>query len=632
MGIEMAIDKCNPKRVFCCPKVVLKISIILLLASNTGKSFADYLPPTTNERTVETITVKADASNVEIDESTILVETLKGVEDSQKDIPYISSLASVEVLEAYTLQADGRKIRVPKDAIRTTVDQSSNGAPMFSDNKHKIIIFPDVKVGSRLYYKTRTVQRIPEFKGQYYQPQFFSPHHRYGHFEINLIVSDKLPVQVDTKGMQGGLIKESNHQKFYRYIFKQNSVLPPEPNEIEIEDFAPYFTASSFKDQVDLGRAYQALSHPKAKVTPTIQKIADELTKGITDKRLQAKALYQWVSVNIRYVAVFIGDGGMEPHEARTILKNRYGDCKDHTVILEALLRAKGIESSPALISSGDAFKLPKLAVVEPQNHVINYIPSFDLYLDSTAQFAPFGILPGDDLDKPVILTALNRRGHTPVMHAKENVHSSKTTIKINEDGTMTGTGQSHMTGSTEINYRSSKYDDIGTEDEAIVKDRLMLSDETGNGKIFATDPSDLNKPFEEKVSFSLDAESNFPGPGAMTIPLGISNPVLALMAKMKPKEFRNFPFVCGSSIIEESYLIEFPAKIKITRVPKGVNFNNAGIKYTAEYHLSGNKLEVLRHYQRQKPSMACLAKDSEPQMEFFKVLQRDIRSQVFYE
>jgi len=41
------------------------------------------------------------------------------------------------------------------------------------------------------------------------------------------------------------------------------------------------------------------------------------------------------------------------PHDAQSILDNRYGDCKDHVVILEALLEAVGIDSSPALINSG---------------------------------------------------------------------------------------------------------------------------------------------------------------------------------------------------------------------------------------------------------------------------------------
>ena len=56
---------------------------------------------------------------------------------------------------------------------------------------------------------------------------------------------------------------------------------------------------------------------------------------------------------NIRYVAVYLGNGGLEPNSAQSILDNHYGDCKDHVTILEALLAAKGIASSPVLIGAG---------------------------------------------------------------------------------------------------------------------------------------------------------------------------------------------------------------------------------------------------------------------------------------
>jgi transglutaminase-like putative cysteine protease len=84
-------------------------------------------------------------------------------------------------------------------------------------------------------------------------------------------------------------------------------------------------------------------------------------------------------------VSISLGSGGLVPYDAQTTLDNRYGDCKDYVALLEALLDAKGIESSPDLINLGDAYPLPKLAVLSPVNPVITYIPSPDLYLDATA-------------------------------------------------------------------------------------------------------------------------------------------------------------------------------------------------------------------------------------------------------
>jgi len=88
-----------------------------------------------------------------------------------------------------------------------------------------------------------------------------------------------------------------------------------------------------------------------------------------------------------------VGSGGVVPHAADTVLDNFYGDCKDHVTLLEAMLTAVGIESSPALINSGNAYHLPTAPALGTINHVITYIPSLDLYLDPTAAQTEFGYL-----------------------------------------------------------------------------------------------------------------------------------------------------------------------------------------------------------------------------------------------
>ena len=124
-----------------------------------------------------------------------------------------------------------------------------------------------------------------------------------------------------------------------------------------------------------------------------------------------------------------------------------YGDCKDHVVLLEALLAAAGIDSVPALINLGSSYTLPKVGTFVSFNHVITYLPSLDLYVDSTAQFAPFGILPFEDTDKPVALTSLGRLGRTPRMRADLNVSRTKVSMVIHSDGTIEGTSMATMSG-----------------------------------------------------------------------------------------------------------------------------------------------------------------------------------------
>lgn len=609
----------------------LVISAALILF--TYSAYADYTPPISMGVSKESYVIKSDASVIQTSESYIKIETQSGVDSNGKrSVSYNSKLEQLEIIEAYTLQPDGKKIPVEKDAIRTAGDVLSSGAPMFSETKHKVVVYPNVKIGSLLYLKMRSVQKIPIFKGHYFFSEFFSPHYRYQDQTFDFEVSDRLPVKFESKGVEGGLVKEVNHTKYYKFKFNQNLALPPEESEVDSDDFSPYLMASSFRDQVELGKAYEKGAADKVKVTPEIKDLAEELTLGISDKKGQVEALYNWVSKNIRYVAIYLGNGGVVPHSAEIILKNQYGDCKDHTVILAALLKAKGIESSPALINLGENYSLPNLAVMTPHNHVINYIPSLDIYLDSTAQFAPYGTLPFEDMDKPVILTALQKLGRTPAPTTKQNLITSDVHIRIKEDGSMIGDAHGSVTGYYNSSYRALASDNEGRDDTERVSSRLRSHGETGIGKIIETNPTDLTKPFVENSTFTLDPKSNFPGPGAMTIPVGVAISSISTFVREKPSNTLKFPSICYSKSVVENYTLKFPSNVKIKHIPDNVDFKKNQIKYQATYQLNRDEVKVKRVFESNHKSSVCDAGFNDVRKEVFKVLQRDLRSQVFYD
>jgi transglutaminase-like putative cysteine protease len=610
--------------------IKILVSICLLIALD---SKAAYKPPITFEKTVDTYNVKKDGTNVLISENVILIETENGVRsDGEADIEYNSSFETVKILSAYTLQPDGKKILVKKDGIKTTDDPLSEGAPMFSDSKHKIIIFPNVKIGSRLCYTYETTAHEVAFKNNFMLPGFYSPHYKYVSHIININISKSLPVYIDKQGVDGGLVKKSQDQNHYQFTYSQTSVTPPEPGEVEAYDYSPYVVFSTFPDQVSIGREYQSKLAPKVKLTPEIQKLADELTDKVTNQREQVKILYNWVKNNIRYVAVYMGNGGWVPHTVSSILSNRYGDCKDHAAILEALLAAKGITSSGALINSGEAYKIPKYAVSAPQNHIITYVPSLDMYLDSTSKYTSFGMLPISDLDKPVILTALNKLGHTPKMRKEDYEINSEIKMKINADGSIDGFSRNYFKGSVASSYRSSRVAHAEEDSQTTINRILQSSGQTGTGVLTATDPLDTDKPFIVDAKFKLDPVSNFPGPAAMKIPMGVSVNLILDESQNKPIAKRFIPYVWYPNIYRESYVIEFPEKTRITRVPENMSFHKTDIQYDSTYRLERNKLYVTRTLIEDHKGEVVQPDEKTSFKEFIPLLQKDLRSQVFYE
>ena len=389
---------------------------------------------------------------------------------------------------------------------------------------------------------------------------------------------------------------------------------------------------SSFKDVLALGNAYALKSSTKLAVTPEIQELADQLTKDVIDLKKQARILYNWVSKEIRYVAIYFSDGGVVPHDATSILKNRFGDCKDHNTLLISLLKAKGIEASSAIINADNAFRVPSVGTIAPFNHVITYLPKWDLYLDSTGELYPFGVLSDALMDKPTVLAELGRIGRTPKQLPDQNKISSEIHLNVFKDGKIAGRSKTQYWGFEEISARNRYEEYTGLQKDRMVKNHLVAYRHTGTGEFIPSDVYDLNQTFELSTKFLLDPIVNLPGRGAIAVPVGLSPGRLYGYAMHQPAQETKNPFICNSRTINESYQIEFPKNVKVTQIPKNVEFNQKGIHYRAQYQQKGNQVRVLRSFVSQQPSRVCLPSEIEGFKSLLVVLRKDLRSQIFYE
>ncbi len=425
-------------------------------------AFAQYKPSYTVVKSNAKYEVNRDASYTQYIEEQTRVDTPQGVRMlGERKISYNSTLEDVEVLEAYTIQPDGTRIAVPLDKIRTQDDVEEDGA-IYSDSKSKVIIYPKLEVGSQVYYRAKSVQHTPQFPGHFFMWEHYSPHVRYESVNVELTHHVGIEVGVSTKGMQGGKLEASllPNTVSYKFTFSQDKAYPGEESRADFTDFAPNFSASTFKTYADVGTAYQVRAKDMAKVTPAIQSLANELIQKANAQTTldKVKVLHHWVAQNIRYLGIYVGAGGYVPHDAQSILDNRYGDCKDHVVILEALLAAVGIDSSPALINSSAAYLLPQLPTPGIFDHVITYVPSLNLFLDSTSRFAPVGTLPNGDLDKPVVIAATGALGRTPMTHPSKDRTESRIQMKLTRNGSIEGKSQAKMFGVFEVASRGSQF------------------------------------------------------------------------------------------------------------------------------------------------------------------------------
>ena len=313
------------------------------------------------------------------------------------------SLERLDLLDAYTSKADGSQAKVDLAAIRSQLAPGIPDVPIFQDLQQKVMVFPDLGAGDTEVLTYRKYSDHPLFPGQFFWQVNFPPTTAWEDVVITITAPANYPLRTESFGPA---FERREQDGKIRYIWHYNAtdVIAEDMAELSVWDRLPRIFVSSFPDYRALATDYAKLAEPKAAVTPSIQQRADDITAGITDRRAQAQAIYNWVSLHIRYVALYLGAGGVEPHSAESVMKAGYGDCKDHTSLFAALLKAKGIESQTVLVNLDNAYTLSGPPTLAQLNHAISYLPEFDLYADTTFGVAPFGTLPFQEYGKPAVL------------------------------------------------------------------------------------------------------------------------------------------------------------------------------------------------------------------------------------
>ena len=127
--------------------LMLVWSLFLLLLQAAPPARADYDPGVTWLERVDELHVNADATHVKTAQFLLRIDTESAVEENaERRIHYSSSLETLEVLEAWTITPDGRKLVVAPDRMLTK-ESTDEGRPDFDDQKVRVVIFPAVTPG-----------------------------------------------------------------------------------------------------------------------------------------------------------------------------------------------------------------------------------------------------------------------------------------------------------------------------------------------------------------------------------------------------------------------------------------------------------------------------------------------------
>lgn len=581
--------------------------------------------------------VNADGTYTLVHDTLIDVLTEQGVKyANQTKLSYSESLDEAVILSAYTLKKDGRRIDVPPSNIQDR-EAVSGGGPMFSDIKSKSIIFPDVAAGDKVAFSYKFIRKIALYPGQFSLTRSFSKFMVVDDERLSVRVPlNSLDLKVFATGVQGGRVQDEDGHAKWVWTYKNQEMATPEPGSVDPLDYGPRIVVSSFKDYGAIAASYEERARPKAAVTDKIRELATELTAGATGQREKAQAIHKWVVQNIRFAGNYMGVGSVVPHDAETVLANRLGDCKDHTALFQALLAAVGIESTPVMINAGSIYKLPEVPSTTVLNHIMTYIPSLDLYVDSTSEYTPFGRVPPTACAKPAVHTANFdhiRQIPNSSCSYEANTSQMKMVLHIHEDGSADGETTNNEIGVFATMMKGVMSHVQPNLEELFVRSILEKSGYTGTGTLTKGDPRELSDSYAWGLKYHLTNAMNLPGPGAVYIQ-SASPSAHSIAAEINGVN-RPDPTLdrdCMGDIAIEEFSLDLPKNIKITALPKDVHLNDGRVRYDSTYRQEGNTVTAIRRFEDRTEGPICSPESCREFKSIAREVMKDLKAQLIYQ
>jgi transglutaminase-like putative cysteine protease len=557
----------------------------------------------------------------------------------QSTVTYSTSVQKVDVLEAYTLKPDGHRIEVPKGNYQIESNAGlDKSAAAFSDWSTLTVVFPDIAKGDTKVFSYRVTATRPMFPGQFSTYENFPKQGAYDdvHIEVDAPTTmwARLRVRANELRQVSALEHDGRKTVQWQWDNKRPEVETRRDWSVYDIDLDAGLAVSTFAGYGDVAQAYGLAARPKAAVTPRIRQLADDIAKDSKTPRDTAKALYTWVARNITYAGNCVGLGAVVPRDLDFVLDNHMGDCKDHATLLQALLAAKGIVSTQALINAGAGYQLPALPVVSMVNHVIDYVPDLDLYLDSTSDSTPFGMLPTADYDKPTLLVDGYRDGtHTPRSIGISD-QAMKTVVNIQPDGSARGDVSIVSKGPLGASSRETFRNVDKKAQSEFVKNFFQSGGFAATGGFTMDDPAELLDTHRVGVTFDVAGLFSIPGSGAFMVSPMFFDPasITAVVSAAAQHPVESVPVACSGLHLVEDYVYTFPTSVQVVFTPPSLTVTEGDYTYAASYVRSGNQLVVKRTLDDRTTGMVCAPDTMATLRRFAQKVAPNLRAQVVYQ
>ena len=358
----------------------------------------------------------------------------------------------------------------------------------------------------------------------------------------------------------------------------------------------------------DVARWYAALVRDRYAVPAALDSALVRVVSGATSLNDSLRALHRWVAQDFRYVSLSLGLGGYQPRLPGAVFDSKYGDCKDKATLFIALAQRLGQRAYPVLLRSSGGIErdLPSLRAFD---HMIAALERPGgggfVYLDLTAELAPFGTLPPDEQGEFGLVVRPDGRGEEVTLPAEPLAASHAQSLLEGElapDGSFRGRFTVEATGRAQYALRYL-FGHTPTPAERDRFARTLLGEvypDAVPDSVALFDGRDLSAAAKVRVVFHGGRAATRSGDTEILLLPFHEAPVPELLAQLESSGPRRFPIdaaaVIGPMTSSAELRVTLPPGWQ-TRLPAAATATSAFGTYAAEYRQDGQELRVVHRF-----------------------------------
>lgn len=344
------------------------------------------------------------------------------------------------------------------------------------------------------------------------------------------------------------------------------------------------------------GKWLAQLSSGRRTLSDATKSNLKKLVAGAVTPREKVRILYKYLQSRTHYINISLGIGGIQPHEASEVDELGYGDCKDLSNYMVAMLDAVGIPSFYTVVNSGEGeYNFIPDQPGHQFDHAIVCVPveNDTIWLECTNQIIPFGYI-GTFIDNRNVLIIKDNAGflaRTPEHTADGNKGSSNIAIEYSEDGT---------SAKGSIRFQGILMNDL------IYPANQNLTDQKAwiNQHLDITDYSLIDHRFEItedpepaiKLDLDLALKAYFTGNnGRLFAPLNLNNKI---QVPARVRNRKNALFIPYSYKTSDTVIIKLPPDYRPEFLPGSTIADEEFGMYSMRSNLDGEYLTCIRDFE----------------------------------